>query len=157
VNFAIDILERFPASRPALIAIDADGRRTLWHFGELSARTAGLSGALAARGVGRGDVVMMLVGNRAEWVLAMMLAYEKRIPEEFLSEPPESWNQPQFGPLGGLAGATLGLVGVGAIGTEVAKRALAFDMKVVAHRRSSSPRPSRPTPTTSSTRSRCSG
>jgi phosphoglycerate dehydrogenase-like enzyme len=79
----------------------------------------------------------------AEYVLAVMLAYEKRIPEEFLSEPPPSWNQPQFGPLGGLAGATLGLVGVGAIGTEVAKRALAFDMKVVAHRRSSSPMPMR--------------
>jgi phosphoglycerate dehydrogenase-like enzyme len=77
----------------------------------------------------------------AEWVLAMMLAYEKRIPEEILTEPPPSWNQPQFRPLGGLAGATLGLVGVGAIGTEVAKRALAFDMKVVAHRRSSSGMP----------------
>jgi phosphoglycerate dehydrogenase-like enzyme len=77
----------------------------------------------------------------AEYVLAMMLAYEKRIPEEILTEPPAAWNQPQFGPLGGLAGATLGLVGVGAIGTEVAKRALSFDMKVIAHRRSSSPMP----------------
>ena len=77
----------------------------------------------------------------AEYVLAVMLAYEKRIPEEFLTEPPPSWNQPQFGPLGGLAGATLGLVGVGAIGTEVAKRALAFDMNVIAHRRSSNPMP----------------
>lgn len=77
----------------------------------------------------------------AEYVLAVMLAHEKHIPEEFLAEPPPSWNQPQFGPLGGLAGATLGLVGAGAIGTEVAKRALAFDMKVVAHRRSSSPMP----------------
>ena len=77
----------------------------------------------------------------AEYVLAVMLAYEKRIPEEWLTEPPPSWTQPQFGPLGGLAGATLGLVGVGAIGTEVAKRALAFDMKIVAHRRSSSAMP----------------
>jgi phosphoglycerate dehydrogenase-like enzyme len=77
----------------------------------------------------------------AEYVLAVMLAYEKRIPEEWLSVPPPEWNLPQFGPLGGLAGATLGLVGVGAIGTEVAKRALAFDMKVVAHRRSTSPMP----------------
>jgi phosphoglycerate dehydrogenase-like enzyme len=77
----------------------------------------------------------------AEYVLAVMLAFEKRLPEEWLTEPPPEWNVPQGGPLGGLAGATLGLVGVGAIGTEVAKRALAFDMDVVAHRRSSSPMP----------------
>jgi phosphoglycerate dehydrogenase-like enzyme len=77
----------------------------------------------------------------AEYVLAVMLAFEKRLPEEWLTEPPPQWNMPQFGPLGGLAGATLGLVGVGAIGTEVARRALAFDMEVIAHRRSSSPMP----------------
>ncbi|MCU1375939.1 MAG: hypothetical protein JWO68_3225 [Actinomycetia bacterium] len=77
----------------------------------------------------------------AEYVLAVMLAYEKRLPEEWLTGPPAEWNVPQGGPLGGLAGATLGLVGVGTIGTEVAKRALAFDMEVVGHRRSSSPMP----------------
>jgi phosphoglycerate dehydrogenase-like enzyme len=77
----------------------------------------------------------------AEYVLAVMLAFEKRLPEEWLTEPPPAWNVPQGGPLGGLAGATLGLVGVGAIGTEVAKRALAFEMRVLAHRRSSSPMP----------------
>ncbi len=75
VNFAVEILERFPASRPALVAIDRDGGRRVWHFGELYAQTAGLSGALAARGVGRGDVVMMLVGNRHEWVLAMLACF----------------------------------------------------------------------------------
>jgi phosphoglycerate dehydrogenase-like enzyme len=77
----------------------------------------------------------------AEYVLAVMLAFEKRLPEEWLTEPPPVWNVPQGGPLGGLAGATLGLVGVGAIGTEVARRALAFDMDVVGHRRSDAPMP----------------
>ena len=77
----------------------------------------------------------------AEYVLAVMLAYEKQLPEQWLSEPPPEWNMPQGGQLGGLAGATLGLIGVGAIGTEVAKRALAFDMRVVAHRRSAAPMP----------------
>jgi phosphoglycerate dehydrogenase-like enzyme len=77
----------------------------------------------------------------AEYVLAVMLAFEKRLPEEWLTEPPPAWNVPRGGPLGGLAGATLGLVGVGAIGTEVAKRALAFDMEVVGYRRSTSPMP----------------
>ncbi|MGH2992506.1 MAG: acyl-CoA synthetase [Solirubrobacterales bacterium] len=75
MNFAEDILERFPASKPALVAIDADGGRETWHFGELAARTAGLSGALAARGVGREDVVMTLIGNRPEWVLSMLACF----------------------------------------------------------------------------------
>ena len=47
----------------------------MWGFGELIARSAGLSGAFAARGVSRGDVVMMLVGNRIEWVLAMLACW----------------------------------------------------------------------------------
>ena len=37
--------------------------------------SAGLSGAFAARGVGRGDVVMTLVGNRVEWVLSLLACW----------------------------------------------------------------------------------
>jgi acetyl-CoA synthetase len=75
VNFVEDVLERFPASKPGVVAIDREGRRRVWHVGELVARSAGLSGALAARGVGREDVVMTLIGNRAEWILAMLACF----------------------------------------------------------------------------------
>jgi acyl-coenzyme A synthetase/AMP-(fatty) acid ligase len=75
VNLIADVLERYPASKPALLAIGADGRRRVWHFGELIARSAGLSGAFAARGVRRGDVVMTLVGNRVEWVLSLLACW----------------------------------------------------------------------------------
>src|SRR5688500_10513065 len=75
MNFISDVLERFPASKPALVAIDRDGERRDWHFGELIARSAGLSGAFAARGVRRGDVVMTLVGNRVEWVLTLLACW----------------------------------------------------------------------------------
>jgi acetyl-CoA synthetase len=75
VNFIEDVLERYPASKPALVTIGRDGERAVWHFGELIARSAGLSGAFAARGVGRGDVVMTLVGSRIEWVLAMLACW----------------------------------------------------------------------------------
>ena len=75
MNFVEDVLERSPASRPGLVAIDREGRRRVWHFGELSARSAGLSGALAARGVRREDVVMTLIGDRPEWVLAMLACF----------------------------------------------------------------------------------
>ncbi|MFI5028031.1 MAG: acyl-CoA synthetase [Solirubrobacterales bacterium] len=75
MNFIEDVLERFPAARPALIEVDAEGGRRVHHFGELFARSAGLSGAFAARGVGRGDVVMTLVGSRPEWVLALLACW----------------------------------------------------------------------------------
>ena len=75
MNFIEDVLENFPAARPALVAINARGERRVWGFGELIARSAGLAGALSARGVARGDVVMTLVGNRPEWVLAMLACF----------------------------------------------------------------------------------
>jgi phosphoglycerate dehydrogenase-like enzyme len=68
----------------------------------------------------------------AEWVLAVMLAFEKSLPETWVHTVPEHWN---IAALGGMAGKTVGLVGIGAIGTEVARRAAAFDAKVVAVRR----------------------
>jgi acyl-coenzyme A synthetase/AMP-(fatty) acid ligase len=75
VNLIEDLLEGFPASKPALLAIDAEGGRRVWHFGELVAMSAGLSGAFAARGVERGDTVMTLAGNRVEWVLALLACW----------------------------------------------------------------------------------
>ena len=68
-------MEQSPASRLGIVAIDAAGRRRDWHFGELIARSAGLSGAFAARGVKRGDVVMTLVGNRIEWALTLLACW----------------------------------------------------------------------------------
>jgi len=75
MNFIEDVLERFPSARPALLSIDEHGDRRVWHFGELIAISAGVSGALAARGIGRGDVVMTLLGNRIEWVLTMLACW----------------------------------------------------------------------------------
>lgn len=68
-------MERSPASRLGIVSIDAEGNRRDWHFGELIAKSAGLSGAFAARGVRRGDVVMTLVGNRIEWVLTLLACW----------------------------------------------------------------------------------
>jgi acyl-coenzyme A synthetase/AMP-(fatty) acid ligase len=75
VNFIEDVMERSPASRLGIVAVDAEGNRRDWHFGELIARSAGLSGAFAARGVGRGDVVMTLLGNRIEWALTLLACW----------------------------------------------------------------------------------
>ena len=58
-----------------MVTVDESGTRREWGFGELIARSAGLAGALEARGVSRGDVVMTLIGNRVEWVLAMLACF----------------------------------------------------------------------------------
>jgi acyl-coenzyme A synthetase/AMP-(fatty) acid ligase len=75
VNLIEDLMERSPASRLGIVAVDGEANRRDWHFGELIACSAGLSGALAARGVKRGDVVMTLVGNRIEWVLTLLACW----------------------------------------------------------------------------------
>jgi phosphoglycerate dehydrogenase-like enzyme len=74
----------------------------------------------------------------AEWVLAVVLAAEKRLPESWIREPPEHWS---LASLGGVHGRTLALVGLGGIGRAVATRALAFGMRVRACRRSAAPSP----------------
>src|SRR4051794_34459256 len=75
MNFARDLVDAAPPDRPALIALGRDGSRTEIAFGELAERSARFAGALAARGIGRGDVVMTLVGNRPEWVEAMVACF----------------------------------------------------------------------------------
>ena len=74
----------------------------------------------------------------AEWTLAMMLAFEKQLPDMWIERPPERWNTAN---LGGLSGKTLGIVGLGSIGQAVATRALAFGVRVRALRRSDAPSP----------------
>jgi phosphoglycerate dehydrogenase-like enzyme len=74
----------------------------------------------------------------AEWTLAVMLAFEKQLPERWLSDVPERWN---WAELGSLAGKSLGLVGLGGIGCAVATRAQAFGMQVIAYRRTAAPSP----------------
>ena len=58
-----------------MIALGRDGTRTEVTFGEVADRSARLAGTLASRGVGRGDVVMTVIGNRPEWVYAMVACF----------------------------------------------------------------------------------
>ena len=73
----------------------------------------------------------------AEWVMAMLLAFEKDLPRSWI-DGPARWRRMD---LGGLQGRTLGLLGLGGIGTAVATRALPFGMAVRALRRSKAPSP----------------
>jgi acetyl-CoA synthetase len=74
-NFARDVLDAAPAADLALVELARDGRRRDWSFGEVAERSTLLAGTLAGHGVGRGEVVMTLIGNRPEWVFAMMACF----------------------------------------------------------------------------------
>jgi phosphoglycerate dehydrogenase-like enzyme len=72
----------------------------------------------------------------AEWVLARVLSVYKRLDEHAAQQRSHHW-EPQLGSL--LAGRRALVVGMGAIGTEVARRLQAFDLHVVGVRRSWAP------------------
>src|SRR3954468_20637698 len=75
MSFVRDVVDAAEPSRLALVAIGRDGERREVTFGEVADRSARLAGALAARGVGAGDVVMTMVGNRPEWAYAMLACW----------------------------------------------------------------------------------
>jgi acyl-coenzyme A synthetase/AMP-(fatty) acid ligase len=75
VNFTRDVVDAADPGRLALVALSREGERREIAFGEVAGRSARLAGALAARGVRRGDVVMTLIGNRPEWVYAMLACW----------------------------------------------------------------------------------
>jgi acyl-coenzyme A synthetase/AMP-(fatty) acid ligase len=75
MNFSRDVVDAAAAGDRALVEIARDGRRREWSFGEVADGSARLAGAFAARGVRRGDVVLTLIGNRPEWVLAMVACF----------------------------------------------------------------------------------
>ncbi|HUA73159.1 MAG TPA: AMP-binding protein [Solirubrobacteraceae bacterium] len=75
MNFASDVLERQPAEGLALLELTREGDRREWTFAQASERSARLAGTFASLGIGRGDVVMTLIGNRPEWVFAMTACF----------------------------------------------------------------------------------
>ena len=70
--------------------------------------------------------------STAEHTFSMMLALSRSIPQADLSMKKGEWERKKFMGVE-LYGKVLGIVGLGRIGTEVAKRALSFNMKVVAY------------------------
>jgi acetyl-CoA synthetase len=75
MNFATDFVDAAPKDKRALVELAHDGSRREWTFGEVADHSARLAGALKHAGIGRGDVVMTLIGNRPEWVLTMIACF----------------------------------------------------------------------------------
>jgi len=84
----------------------------------------------------RGVLVMNTPGGNAvsvaEHTFALLLALARRVPAADQSTRAGEWRKSEFAGFE-LKGKTLGLVGLGRIGQEVARRALAFEMQVLAH------------------------
>ena len=74
-NLAAELVDQAEPARLALVAIAREGERSELSFGELADRSARMAGALLARGVRRGDVVVTLAGNTPEWVFAMLACW----------------------------------------------------------------------------------
>ena len=74
----------------------------------------------------------------AEHVMGLMFALAKRIPQAVRFQLQHYWGQAAISeshpPPRELSGATLGLVGLGSIGREVARRAAGLGMRVIAVR-----------------------
>lgn len=68
----------------------------------------------------------------AELAMGLIVALDRRIADQTADLRAGRWNKKEYSKAHGLKGRTLGLAGFGRIGREMAKRARAFDMRVVA-------------------------
>jgi D-3-phosphoglycerate dehydrogenase / 2-oxoglutarate reductase len=67
----------------------------------------------------------------AELAFGLMIALDRRIPDNQAELLRGKWNKKEYSKARGLYGATLGILGFGKIGQEVAKRAMGFGMNLV--------------------------
>jgi D-3-phosphoglycerate dehydrogenase len=83
-----------------------------------------------------GTVVMNTPGGNtvttAELSFAMILSLARKVPQAHATMVAGKWDRKLFQGVE-LAGKTLGVLGMGRIGTEVAKRAIAFGMRVIGY------------------------
>lgn len=72
----------------------------------------------------------------AELTMGLIVALDRRIADNVADAREGRWNKAKYSKAEGLKGKTLGVVGLGNIGKEVARRAQAFGMNVIAWSRS---------------------
>jgi D-3-phosphoglycerate dehydrogenase / 2-oxoglutarate reductase len=75
----------------------------------------------------------------AELAFALILALDRRVADNVISLRKGEWNKKEYSKARGLFGRTLGLIGVGQIGSEMITRAKAFGLEVIAWSRSLTP------------------
>lgn len=107
--------------------------------------SAGVERCMATERILQGDVILsnmqkMSAPVIAEHVIALTLALARSLPQ-FINEMESGewmkWQGPMAGGMQSIGGKKMLVVGLGGIGTEVARRAAALEMRVVGTRRSS--------------------
>ncbi len=131
VLFTLDAPYDLPNLAPHLRWIQALGSGV----GQFASSGLDGSGIVLTNGAGIGSVPI------AEWVLARVLSIAKRLDEHAGAQRRHQW-EPKYGSM--IMGRTMVIVGLGAIGREVARRARAFGVHVIGIRRSWAPGMSSP-------------
>jgi len=88
--------------------------------------------AATRRGIVVANAPESTVVSAAEHTLALLLALARHVPDAHAALKQGRWERSRFGGIE-LAGKTLGVLGFGRIGQQVARRALALEMRVVAY------------------------
>jgi D-3-phosphoglycerate dehydrogenase / 2-oxoglutarate reductase len=88
--------------------------------------------AASRRGIVVANAPESTVISAAEHTIGLLLALSRSIPQAHGSLKQGNWDRSRFGGLE-LAGKTLGLVGLGRIGQQVARRARSLEMEVAAY------------------------
>jgi D-3-phosphoglycerate dehydrogenase len=88
--------------------------------------------AASQRGIVVANAPESTVVSAAEHTIGLLLALSRRIPQAHAALREGRWERSRFAGLE-LAGKTLGLVGFGRIGQQVARRARGLEMRVLAH------------------------
>jgi len=88
--------------------------------------------AATRRGIVVANAPESTVISAAEHTIGLLLALSRHIPQAHAALKDGRWERSRYGGLE-LAGKTLGILGFGRIGQQVARRALGLEMRVVAH------------------------
>jgi D-3-phosphoglycerate dehydrogenase / 2-oxoglutarate reductase len=99
-------------------------------FDSIDVAAASARGVFVANCPGRNSVAV------AELAWAHILSCDRRVPDQTIDLRAGKWNKKEYSKAAGLYGRTLGVVGLGPIGQEIAKRGKAFGMRVMAWSRS---------------------
>jgi D-3-phosphoglycerate dehydrogenase len=106
------------ADRLALVIRAGAGTNTI------DTATAAARGVLVANLPGRNAIAV------AELTMGLLLAVDRRIVDGTIDLRAGRWDKKSYSAARGLYGATIGILGLGSIGLEVAQRAAAFGMHV---------------------------
>lgn len=94
-------------------------------YNNIDVKAATAKGVVVANTPGKNSIAV------AELAMGLIISLDRKIPDNVKDFNTGVWNKAKYSKAEGLFGKTLGIIGVGNIGKEIAKRAQAFGMKVI--------------------------